>query len=168
MRENWCCFSIFHFCWVVHYFCAGTEFFSDQGWHLCNEAMDDVAYSIRVHHSFSNVFVLWWDGIIGAVCRSVLCGLHAMSIYMRVFEIDWLSVVPAIQSVIKKCSSYRLGGRAQITVRTEMKIGKPLSAAFTITQYLGVSSINDDKTMQMLNIKNFLEPLDTLHKTVEV
>ncbi len=71
--------------------------------------------------------------------------MHAFNSETLTPEADWPNSVPAIQSIIKKSPSHRLGGRAPITAHTGMPSWNPLTVALADCNIQGVETTDQAK-----------------------
>lgn len=84
-----------------------------------------------------------------------LCSRLVPSI-AHISRTEWPRAVPAIQAIINKSPSRRLGGRAPITVHSGMQPGNPLTVALTTSKVTDVESLDHATTLQKLKIDDML------------
>ncbi len=139
------------------------QLFSDQGPHFHDKVMQTLASSLEVKQRFSTVYAPWSKAKVEPVCKEIPCLMPALNSETHAPEAHWSNSVQAIQSIINKSSSRRLGGRAPITVHTGMPSG---NVTLTQCKVRNVESIVQTRLQQRLSTEEFLESLKKMHKYV--
>ena len=105
---------------------------TDQGPHFKNAVMDTVRRHLKCQHHFVTPYAHWANGSVERVNREVLRLLRALVSENQMNIKQWPYLLAAVQSILNKTPTARLGDKAPLTVLSGLRPTHPLDAIFPV------------------------------------
>lgn len=101
---------------------------SDQGPHFKNQVVEKLRRYYGSAHHFTPAYCPWVNGTVEVLMRSIRKTLGTMMVELKLSETDIPTILPMVQHALNHTASAKCGGRAPITVHTQLPAGNAMGA----------------------------------------